>query len=515
MSNPIDPALTTPAPEVPSTAGMTTKVVKGSIWTLAGTVVPLVATFVSTPFTIRFLGSEAYGVLILVGLIPNYLSFADFGMAMASTRFGSQQYGVANRLGEAKVVRSAGLIGLVSSLCIALPLILLAPEIIGRLGVPSRFQSEAILALRLTSVSLVLTNLSSIFNTPQLSRLRMDLNAIINASARSVLALGTAFVLYLGSGVVGAAAFMLIVSSIGLVAHLIVSSSLLPELKAFSVDRAFFKPLFKFGAGMLISGIAGLLLVNFEKILLSGLTTVKQLAYYSVAFTLANMATMFSWAMVQSLIPAFSQLLAEDDKSRFGALVDRSARLSIVWLLPTICILMLISQPFFTLWAGAEFGRESSFPFYILLAGILFNVVGYVPYASLLAAGRTDLVAKAHWSELLPYVLVSYLLINYFGIAGAAAAWSLRAVADAILLAWFSKSSVGIWPLSKGAVNRFILGAIPLAMVVSFGFIFSSWFLIAISLVVGVFMYSLIVWKSILKDDERAWVTLKWSTRFS
>ncbi len=47
---------------------MTTKVVKGSLWTLIGQVAPLAVSFVTMPFTIRLLGAEGYGVLILVAL---------------------------------------------------------------------------------------------------------------------------------------------------------------------------------------------------------------------------------------------------------------------------------------------------------------------------------------------------------------------------------------------------------------------------------------------------------------
>lgn len=71
---------------------MTTKVVKGSLWTLAGQVAPLAVSLVATPFVIRLLGAESYGVLILIGLIPTYLGFAAFGMSMASTKFGSEAY---------------------------------------------------------------------------------------------------------------------------------------------------------------------------------------------------------------------------------------------------------------------------------------------------------------------------------------------------------------------------------------------------------------------------------------
>lgn len=106
------PAVEQPAPvnTPPSTAGMTTKVVKGSLWTLAGQVAPLGVSLVATPFTIRLLGAEGYGVLILVGLIPTYLGFADLGMGFASTKFGSEAYAAGDTVKEARTVRTAAVL---------------------------------------------------------------------------------------------------------------------------------------------------------------------------------------------------------------------------------------------------------------------------------------------------------------------------------------------------------------------------------------------------------------------
>ncbi|HEV8593740.1 MAG TPA: hypothetical protein VGQ55_16665, partial [Pyrinomonadaceae bacterium] len=98
----------------PSTAGMTTKVVKGSLWTLAGQVAPLAVSFFTTPLIIRMLGSEGYGVVVLVGLIPTYLTFADVGMGFASTKFGSEAFGQGAGDREAEIVRTAALIAFVA-----------------------------------------------------------------------------------------------------------------------------------------------------------------------------------------------------------------------------------------------------------------------------------------------------------------------------------------------------------------------------------------------------------------
>jgi O-antigen/teichoic acid export membrane protein len=147
-----DPAATeadiaSAVPPRPSTAGMTTKVVKGSLWTLGGQVAPLGVSLVTTPFVIRMLGAESYGVLILVGLIPTYLGFADFGMSMASTKFASEAYAEGDATREARIVRTAGLISLCTSLPFGIAIFALSGRLAAVFNVPAHLHAEASLAL--------------------------------------------------------------------------------------------------------------------------------------------------------------------------------------------------------------------------------------------------------------------------------------------------------------------------------------------------------------------------------
>src|SRR5437660_2137669 len=83
------------------TVGMTTKVVRGSLWTFGGQGVVLIASLIATPFTIRLLGPEAYGLLALVNVLLGYLAFADLGMGLASTQLGSEAHALGDKLREA------------------------------------------------------------------------------------------------------------------------------------------------------------------------------------------------------------------------------------------------------------------------------------------------------------------------------------------------------------------------------------------------------------------------------
>src|SRR5574341_1397091 len=66
--------------------GMTTRVVRGGLWSLGGQGMTILASVIATPFIIRLLGSESYGVLSLINIVMGYLTFSDVGMGQASTR---------------------------------------------------------------------------------------------------------------------------------------------------------------------------------------------------------------------------------------------------------------------------------------------------------------------------------------------------------------------------------------------------------------------------------------------
>ncbi len=318
-------------PARPSTAGMTTKVVKGSLWTLGGQVAPLGVSLVTTPFVIRMLGAESYGVLILVGLIPTYLGFADFGMSIASTKFASEAYAAGDAAREARIVRTAGLIALCASLPFGVAIFALSGWLATVFNVPAHLHAEASLALKFAAVTFVLNFLNGIFNTPQLTRLRMDLNTFVTSGFRILGLIATPFAVYI-DGVVGAVFVLMIASLLTLAGHILISGRLVRHLFATAIDRPAIRPMLKFGGALVVSGIATMVLSNGEKGILSITASVRSLAYYSVAFSLAAMMTMFTNSMVQSLLPAFSQLQGAESRDRFDRLYSFGIRLNLIWL---------------------------------------------------------------------------------------------------------------------------------------------------------------------------------------
>ena len=73
-----------------------------------------------------------------------------------------------------------------------------------------------------------------------------------------------------------------------------------------------------------------------------------------------------------------------------------------------------------------------------VLAGQIQPLAGqrhmHLPFAMLQGAGRTDVIAKIHLFELLPYMAGLWWALSHYGAVGAAVLWSLRVSVDAGLL---------------------------------------------------------------------------------
>jgi O-antigen/teichoic acid export membrane protein len=87
------------------------------------------------------------------------------------------------------------------------------------------------------------------------------------------------------------------------------------------------------------------------------------------------------------------------------------------------------------LWINPDFAETSYRVAQFLAVGVAINSIGLISQALVQAVGRPDLTAKLHVAELILYIPYLWLLTEWHGINGAAAAWVVRvALSTAALL---------------------------------------------------------------------------------
>jgi O-antigen/teichoic acid export membrane protein len=492
-----------------SSDGMTTKVIRGSLWTLGGQSVTLLVMLVTSPYVIRRLGAEAFGVLTLINVLIGYLAFADMGMGLAATRFGADAHVRQSDDEEGAIIWTSLLIAFVpATLSAALLVVFAEPLVAYALRLPEHLHYVAIWALRLAALGFVARTLAGVLTAPQLVRLRMDLNTYVAAGAGVAQNSLVMLALWLHGGLIAAVAVIAAVAMIMMLTHFVISGRLLRQVLRPRIKKTLLKPLLGFGGGLVLSTLAGIVLISGEKLLLARFASVTALAHYGVAASLAAMLAVVPAAMQRSLLPAFSQLQVAADRKPLEQLYTRALRGNLLWLAPAALLLCTIAKPFFTLWAGPEYGLESTEPFYILVCGLIFNVMAYVPHTLLMALGRSDLIARIHIAETLPYILVAAGLTYWFGAIGAALAWSLRVMVDALLFFLIARR-IAAFSASPFPFNYhiFVMGililCLPILMIL--GAMASPAVLIILS-GLSIITYTALVWMKVLTGEERLWM---------
>jgi O-antigen/teichoic acid export membrane protein len=191
------------------------------------------------------------------------------------------------------------------------------------------------------------------------------------------------------------------------------------------------REMLRYGAWTSISNIISPIVVNLDRVLISYLAGPAAVGSYSVAYNLVMKALLIPGSLASALFPRLSQASSPSD-------LERNSRSAVLSLGILFCPMLLVGcaalDPFLSLWLHRFASRDAVNAGEILLFGIWFNGLALIPSVRLQATGRPDLVAKIHAAELLPFIALAWLLVKQFGIVGAASAWTIRVMADSILI---------------------------------------------------------------------------------
>jgi O-antigen/teichoic acid export membrane protein len=508
-------SLAPPSPEraasmssaTPSANGTTRAVVRGGSYSALGQVLTLAASLIATPFVIRLLGPEQYGLLTLLNILIGYVLLADLGMSVASTKFATDAHAKAESPREAAVVWTAFALGVVPSATIALILWFFAGDIaVGFLRLDGGSAHEATVSLRIASVGFFARAIGGIFNTPQLVRMRWDLNVAITSGGATVQVLIVPVVLALGGGLIEAVLASTAVGIATTALHVAVSSRLQPLLWPPSFDAALIRPLARFGGLMVMSHGTFLVLTNIDRFVIARVESVTEVAYYAVAAAAAAVLNIMPYAVAQPLLPGFSLLLAKDERAEARAMYVTLLRIMALALIPAVAVLFVVARPFFEVWAGPAYADHSTVPFLILVVGVAANAFGTVPGNVLMAADRVSVMARYHVVQLIPYLAVTVVFVATLGPVGAAMAWAGRAIVTAALYLRVTKAVVPPDPASeRRRLAPYLTAAVILGTPAAAIFLASPPLVLgAAVMTVALTAYVVFVWARLLSVSERA-----------
>lgn len=409
---------------------------RNTILNAVGLGLPMAVGVLAMPFTIRWLGTERFGILSLVWVAVGYLAFFDLGLSRATTKFVAEALG----RGDAHEIPGIlwttvifqGLLGLAGTGLMALA----TPLLVGRfLNIPAGLVPEARFSFILIGISLPAVLISASFRGALEAGQRFDLVNIVKGASSTLNYVLPLAGVGLGLDLRGIVALLVGARILALAAWLWLCLRALPVLRTGVAFRKETAPyLLKFGGWLTVSNIVRPILTYLDRFLIGSIWNMKAVGHYVAPYEIVTKVGILPGSLILTLFPSFSTFQGKEEYGKAKALFAHAVKYLIIGIGPVSVLLIVLARPVLGLWLGADFARTSALVFQLLALGFLTNSLSDVPLALIQGIGRPDLPAKLNLAEFMLFVPAGWLFIKMWGINGAAAAWTLRVTFEMVVL---------------------------------------------------------------------------------
>jgi O-antigen/teichoic acid export membrane protein len=500
---------------------------RSSVWNITGQVLPMIAAVLAIPAIIRGIGIDRFGILTLGWVVVGYFSLFDFGLGRALTKIVASELSrmklaeipdtkaaeAATREAARPVSAESGrrelytLIWTSSLLLVILGVVagammfLCAPWLVDRmLKIPVALKTETLHALYLLAASLPVITSSSGFRGILEALQRFDtVNRIRIPMALSIF-LGPLLVLPFSKSLVVIFAFLVAGRALAWIAFAAVSLRALPGLgHGIALGICGLKPAFQFGGWITAGNLIVPVLAYVDRFVIGALLSVATVAFYTTPFEAVTRLQSIPGAVAGVMFPAFASTFVQDPR-RTALLMERAVKYIFLALFPVVLLIVAFAPEGLKLWVGPVFAQNSTVVLRALAAGVFVNCLAQIPLSLVQGTGRPDLAAKLQALELPFYLPAIYWVTRRFGLEGAALAWTLRVVVDALLL---FAISYRLLPQARELAAR-LGAAVASAFAIFYGITLASSpaarALIAAAVLLGA---AGAVWFRVLVEDER------------
>lgn len=435
----------------------------GSIWSaLLGLAV--------VPLYLKYLGTEAYGLIGFFATTQALLQLLDLGLSPTINREVAR-CSATNKMQVARsLLHTLSIVYWGMALVIGLIILFLAPFISNHWLQAKSLPTDTITqALMLMGLVVACRWPVGLYMGALMGMQRVALSSIINTAFGTLSSLGTVAVLILVSPTIKA--FFIWQACVGvcyaLVMHWVAWYVLDGKKEKHTFSVSHLKRVWKFSVGMSGVTITGVILMQTDKLLLSKLLSLEDFGRYTLAALVANCLYILLTPLFNSIYPRMSALVASNEIDKLTELYKNGTRLFLAALFPIAIIIAVFSQNLLYVWTGnQELANSSSLIVSLFLIGTSLNGAMHFPYALQLAYGNTKLPIKINLILIVIIVPMTIMLGNTFGAVGGASSWALLNFIYLIIGTWLTHKT-----LLKGIGKSWLLGDVilPLCVAISAG----------------------------------------------
>lgn len=480
---------------------------RNTVWNILGQVIPLAVAVVITPYLIRKLGVDRFGVFSLSLVVLAYFTLLDLGLSPATTKF------VAEALGKSETERIPAILWTTLAMQAGLgfaagvALIAVAPVLVSSvLKVPTHLVRETTIVFYICSASILINLVTSSLRGFLEAHQRFDWVNLIRTSSSTLSFLVAALALYFGAGLPLIVLCLAIKNAGVVIVYFAFCLRLLPPGRLFSPKLEVARSLLSFGGWLTIIFLTSSAVTYLDRFLIGTRLSTTEVGYYTPPYDVVSRLWILPQSLYMTLFPAFSTLWATG-KEELEVVFVRAHKYLILVVGAIAVLLYFFANKILEVWLGGQFAAHSTWVFQVLAIGFFWNCQAWIPSSFLQGIGRPDLVAILFLVELPLYVGGAWWLIGKMGIEGAALAWALRGGLEAILFfaaAWKVGSFRLLTFVQNGLHRGFAtLGGLVLAVFVMERLFHGAWSIHALMTLGFIGLFAVTAYRYALNDTER------------
>lgn len=409
------------------------------MWNLLGQAAPIIAAFVSIPILIAEIGTDKFGMITIAWMLIGYFSLFDFGIGRALTQLVSKRRAQQDSSESSlSLIWTGNFLMLGLGLIAALLLALLCHTIIYQwLNIPETLRADAANGLMMIVPAIPLTVfatgargvLEAYQEFKAINLLRVPLGVLMFAAPVMVLPFSHSLeMIFL------ALTFTRLLTAL---AFLWLCARKISNFWQISFAWREVPVLLGFGGWMTVSNVISPIMVQMDRFFIGAMLSISAVAYYTTPYEVMIKMLVVPAAIAGVAFPNFALLHSSQQWGAIRSTYKKSLLYTSLLALPVA--VALIGAPFILeLWLNPTFSQQSTVVMQILAVGVFVNGLAHIPYAFIQGIGQPQITAALHIIELVIYVPLLVVLIQQWGINGAAWAWLIRVTIDAAALFYIS-----------------------------------------------------------------------------
>lgn len=400
---------------------MKKQISEGIVLSFFSQIISIVVGLVYTPFMIRALGRNEYGLYQLVLSVVNYLNLMNLGFNGAYIRY----YVIArSKNDENEVANVNGMFMrvflIIALLCLCAGTILYF-NIVGILGSQLTFEDYVIAKklLIIMVINLAISFPNSLYTAYMSANERFIYQKTIGIIVNIAIPILNIPLLYIGLGSVGVVSVSLFLTIVRLMLNIWYCYAKLHmkvNLRFFNLN--IFKELFTYTFFIFLSDIVDQLNSNVDKFLLGRIIGTIPVAIYSVGYNLKNYYTTVSWIVPEMFIPEANRLaIGDSNKRELTDIFTKVGKFNNYLMLLILSGFILVGHEFVILWVGSDYNTS-------YYAALILMLAGYIPAVQTLGVNIQN-AKNIHRMRSIVYffvacinVVVSTMLIKVWGVIG-------------------------------------------------------------------------------------------------